>query len=212
MSSLKIKVCGMRDSENIRMLAALKPDLVGFVFYPYSPRYAGEIPAEGLLDSIPPGIIKTGVFVDSDLYYIKAQVLRFGLRAVQLHGNESPEICKQVSSSGIKVIKAFRISENTDFSMMMPYVSCCKWFLFDTDAKIPGGSGRKFNWDILKNYKLGHPFFLSGGIDLGDAAKILEWHHPALTGVDINSKFETEPGMKDVGKVGEFIGKIRRFK
>jgi phosphoribosylanthranilate isomerase len=209
MSNLKIKVCGMRDAENIRQLAALKPDLMGFVFYPASPRYAGEIPAEGLLKSIPAGIVKTGVFVNADLYSIKAQVLRFELSAVQLHGNESPEICKQLTDAGLKVIKAFRINENTDFSKLMTFVCCCKWFLFDTATGIPGGSGKSFNWKLLEKYELGHPFFLSGGIGPGDAEKILSLKHPALAGVDINSRFEAEAGIKNIAMVKRFIFSIR---
>lgn len=212
MSNLKIKVCGMRDSENIREIAGLKPDLMGFVFYPASLRYVGEIPREGMFSSFPVGILRTGVFVDTDLYAIKAQVLRFGLKVVQLHGNESPEICRRLFDGGIKVIKAFRISENFDFAEMMPYITCCNWFMFDTATKIPGGSGQSFNWRLLEDYHLGHPFFLSGGIDLGDAERILSLKHPALIGVDINSKFETEPGVKDVEKVKKFIQKMRSNK
>jgi phosphoribosylanthranilate isomerase len=210
MSRLKIKVCGMRNRENIRQLAELKPDLMGFVFYPASPRYAGEFPAEGMFTSFPAGITKTGIFVDADLYSIKAQVLRFGLQAVQLHGNESPGICKRLKATGIKVIKAFRIDEFADFSKMMAYVSCCDWFLFDTASKIPGGSGEHFDWKLLEKYDIGHPFFLSGGIGPGDADRILSIRHPALVGVDINSKFEIEPGVKDADKVKIFIQRIRR--
>jgi phosphoribosylanthranilate isomerase len=212
MSRIKIKVCGLRDPENIRQIAELKPDLTGLIFYPASPRYVGETPAKGLLESFPPGIVKTGVFVDSDLYNIKAYVMRFGLKAVQLHGNESPEICKQLMATGVKVIKAFKISENPDFSAMMRYVSHCNWFLFDTASKNHGGSGKSFDWNILDNYDIGHPFFLSGGIGPGDAAKILQLKHPALHGVDINSRFETEAGIKDVEKVKRFIRTIRGFK
>jgi len=212
MSRLKIKVCGMRHIENIARISELKPDLMGFVFYPASDRYAGEVAAEELQKGIPHGIIKTGVFVDEDLYSVKAIVMRYGLKAVQLHGNESPEMCSQLMSIGIKVIKAFKINENVDFSRMMAYVNCCHWFLFDTDTKTHGGSGEHFNWNILDKYELGHPFFLSGGIGSADAERILELAHPALIGVDINSQFESMPGMKDVERVKRFINKIRGIK
>ena len=209
MNRLKIKVCGMKEPDNISRLARLKPDMMGFVFYPSSPRFAGSSPAPGMFEKFPAGIIKTGVFVDEDQYSINAQVLRFGLHAVQLHGDESPEICKQLQSSGIQVIKAFRINEETNFSKMMKYVSFCKWFLFDTASSLPGGSGERFNWNLLGNYKLGHPFFLSGGIGPSDAEQILLLNHVSLAGVDINSRFETEPGVKNLDSVERFITKIR---
>lgn len=209
MSSLKIKVCGMRNIENIRKVAGLSPDLMGMVFYPASSRYIGNSPTEGILNAFPGGIIKTGVFVDADFYTIKAQVLRFGLKSVQLHGNESPETCGRLMANGLSVIKAFRIAENFDFTGLMAYVQNCTWFLFDTASVRPGGSGEKFNWKLLDKYQLGHPFFLSGGIGPGDAETILSLNHPALIGVDINSKFEIEPGVKDVEKVKKFILKIR---
>jgi phosphoribosylanthranilate isomerase len=209
MSRLKIKVCGMRDALNIRQIADLKPDLMGFVFYPASPRSAGEFPAEGMFEAFPPGILKTGVFVDADLYEIKAKILRFGLQTVQLHGQESPEVCRQLMETGIKVIKAFNIAEDTDFSKMMPYLTSTTWFLFDTVSKVHGGSGERFNWKLLDKYQLGQPFFLSGGLDLSDAESILSLKHPALIGIDINSKFEFEPGVKDVSKVKKFCLKIK---
>jgi phosphoribosylanthranilate isomerase len=208
--SLKIKVCGMRDHVNIRQVAELKPDLMGFVFYPASPRYAGEFLQEGMFTGFPAGIIKTGVFVDADLYSIKAQIMRFGLKAVQLHGHETPKMCEQLRSTGTKVIKAFRIGENFSFEGMMNYVAGSDWFLFDTATKVPGGSGKNFDWKLLEEYDLGHPFFLSGGIDLSDAERILSLNNPALIGVDINSKFEIEPGIKDVEKVRKFINRIRK--
>ena len=209
MSNLKIKVCGMRDIKNILSLAELKPDLMGFVFYPASPRFAGETSWQDLFSSFPTGIVKTGVFVNASLDNIKAMILRFGLNAVQLHGDESPEICKKLRSLGVKVIKAFRIDENTDFSKMKDYVSCSNWFLFDKATELHGGSGESFNWKLLEKYNLLHPFFLSGGIDLEDAVQILSINHPSLDGVDINSKFEIEPGVKDIEKVRKFMEKIR---
>ncbi len=209
MNQIKIKVCGMRDPGNIRRLAELKPDLLGLVFYPHSPRYAGASPADGMFDSFPHGILKTGVFVDEDLKNINEHVLNFGLQAVQLHGNESPEMCIQLKSTGVKVIKAFSIDDTIDFSKMTPYISGCDWFLFDTFSKIPGGSGKRFNWNVLEKYDLVQPFFLSGGIGPEDAERILKLNHTELAGVDINSRFETRPGLKDIEQVGQFILKIR---
>jgi len=204
-----IKVCGMRDVENVQSLSALNPDLVGFIFYPASPRYMGESPPKGFFDAIPEKAIKTGVFVDAEMQTINDRVHRFGLQAVQLHGHESPELCKQVMKTGVKVIKAFRISESTVFEEMLPYIDSTNWFLFDTKTRIPGGSGEQFKWGLLEKYRSHHPFFLSGGIGQGDAGRILALDHPALIGVDINSRFETAPGVKDVEKVSSFFRKIR---
>ena len=209
MNRIAIKVCGMRDSENIHRLAELNPDLMGFVFYPASARYAGEIPPERMFESFPPDILRTGVFVNDDLYSIKAYILRYRLQAVQLHGNETEVLCENLKADGMKVIKAFSIGEHTDFSTMTRFVNCTDYFLFDTATKMAGGSGKKFNWDMLDTYKLAHPFFLSGGIGPGDALKIRKLKHTALAGVDINSRFETEPGIKDIEKVKEFIRTIR---
>lgn len=209
MSRLKIKVCGMRDIENIRKISELKPDLIGFIFYPASDRYAGEVQAADIKGAVSHGITKTGVFVNADLYSIKATIMRFGLKAVQLHGNESPEMCMQLRATGVKVIKAFKMDAAVDYSKMMPYVEHCNWFLFDTKSPKHGGSGKRFDWKLLDSYDLGHPFFLSGGIGPSDADSILELNHPALYGVDVNSRFEIEPGVKDVERVARFINKLR---
>lgn len=211
MNNLKIKVCGMRDPVNIRKVAGLKPDMMGFVFYPASPRYAGEAPVDAMFDDFPPGILKTGVFVDEDFYTVKSRIIRFQLQAVQLHGNESPGMCRNLKEEGIKVIKAFRISENPGFSDMLNYVSCTDWFLFDTSSAVAGGSGLQFNWEVLKKYKLGHPFILSGGIGPDDAEKILALKNIALAGVDVNSKFESEPGIKNIEKLKRFMQTIRKI-
>lgn len=199
----------MRDTQNILQISELKPDLMGFIFYPASDRYAGEVQAAELTAPVPAGILKTGVFVNADLYAIKATILRYGLKAVQLHGSESPEICMQLKATGIKVIKAFKMDANIDFLKMMPYVEHCNWFLFDTKTPKHGGSGRHFDWKLLNSYELGHPFFLSGGIGPSDAERILGLNHPALYGVDVNSRFELEAGVKDVERVARFIIKLR---
>ena len=209
MSSLKIKVCGMRETENIRQLAECRPDFMGMVFYPKSPRFAGDVPGERMLASFPESIIKTGVFVDADLSFMYSKTQMFGLQAVQLHGYESPEICNQLMLKGLMVIKAFRINEHTDFSGMANYLACTNFFLFDTASDIPGGSGKGFNWELLDKYQLAHPFFLSGGIGPEDAERIISLNHKALSGVDINSRFETEPGVKDIKKVKDFIDIIK---
>ena len=209
MKHLKIKVCGMRETSNIQEIASLKPDLMGFVFHPASPRYAGNVPGERMFANFPEGIVKTGVFVNESADLMLNHVQSFGLHAVQLHGDESPDICNMLRSRGLLVIKAFGIAGDLDPSKMKPYISCSDYLLFDTSSRVPGGSGESFNWDLLDNYDLEHPFFLSGGINPGDMEKIREIKNPALYGIDINSKFELEPGLKDFDRVKDFLDSLR---
>ena len=129
---------------------------------------------------------------------------------MQLHGNESPEMCRELNASGIKVIKSFGISESFNFEVLNRYLPSCEFFLFDTPSAGFGGSGFRFNWEILKKYDLGHPFLLSGGISPEDAGRIRELSFLSFTGVDINSRFETEPGLKDIQLLKNFITIIRR--
>ncbi len=212
MSQLKIKVCGMRDTENIRSVAELKPDFMGFVFHRPSPRYVGDLPGERMFVSFPEDCIKTGVFVDSDMDTILLRVKIFGLHAVQLHGNETPETCYRLKERGIRVIKAFRMDDNTDFTLMEDYLSCTDYYLFDTATSVSGGSGIRFNWELLDKYQLDHPFFLSGGLGVEDAERILTMKNKALAGVDVNSRFETSPGVKDTDKLRNFMEAIRETK
>jgi phosphoribosylanthranilate isomerase len=205
LKSLKIKVCGMLHPGNIRDVAMLGPDMIGFIFYPGSSRFAGALdPGEMNFPEGSP-VIKTGVFVDEELPLIMGHIARFRLDAVQLHGNESPEMCSRIRDSGIKVIKAFHIAEEKDLPGIETYREFTDWFLFDTKTSLKGGSGKKFNWSILDKYRFHHPFFLSGGIGPGDIKAIGEIEHPEFCGIDINSRFEIIPGFKDVELIGKFI-------
>ncbi|WP_222844170.1 phosphoribosylanthranilate isomerase [Saccharicrinis aurantiacus] len=207
--SIQIKVCGMRDSDNIKAVAALGPDYLGFIFYGKSPRFVEGIIDVELLNQLPNIITKTGVFVNAEFSYIKSCVNKYGLDAVQLHGNESPEFCASIQSLGLETIKAFQVSEEFDFSILDPYALCTDYFLFDTKTKTYGGSGHKFNWELLKQYNNQKPLFLSGGIDVDDASDILKLKDVNIHAVDINSRFEIEPALKSVEKVKQFIQKIK---
>ncbi|MDR2691970.1 MAG: phosphoribosylanthranilate isomerase [Dysgonamonadaceae bacterium] len=201
---LKIKVCGMKYPENIRELIRLPVDMMGLIFYEKSARYAGHLPANELR-TVPPDIQKVGVFVNASQEDIFAKIRDYGLQIVQLHGDEPPGFCREIKKSGIKTIKAFRIEMGGDFRECSSYENTCDYFLFDTKTPQYGGSGKKFDWGILLSYKSETPFILSGGIGVEDAESIRETiQTPKLFGVDLNSRFETGPGEKDMEKLKEF--------
>ena len=200
---LKLKVCGMKHAANIAAVAELEPDYLGFIFYPKSPRFISEVSAE-LIKYIPTSIKTTGVFVDEELDTVKAYIFKYNLKAVQLHGKESEKYCEEIKLTGIEVIKAFGVNEDFDFSQLESYVNVVDYFLFDTQTPNHGGSGKVFDWRLLQNYSLNIPYFLSGGIDLNHIEQIKEINDPRFYALDINSKFEIEPGLKNVEKIKEF--------
>ncbi len=199
----------MRESDNIQGVALSCPDYLGYIFYPKSKRFVGENPDPNIFTQVDSAIMKAGVFVNET----EADVIRicktFGLEIAQLHGSESPEYCKHVQAKNLTVSKAFSIDNTFDFSKLKAYQDAVDYFLFDTKGKLPGGTGLKFNWDILANYELDVPFFLSGGIGPADLEAVLDYNHPALYGIDINSGFEIEPALKNTTQVSSFIQKIR---
>jgi phosphoribosylanthranilate isomerase len=204
-----IKICGMRDSANIQEVTLLKPDLMGFIFYPKSKRYVGEDFHPDLVRNLMPEIFTAGVFVNIEREHMLYVAKKYQFDYVQLHGNESPAYCREAQEEGFKVLKAFGLNNEFDWSALEPYQNVCDYFLFDTSTKEYGGSGQKFNWSMLEQYKLQHPFFLSGGISSDDALNIRNLDNPYLAGIDINSKFELAPGLKDIPLLKEFIKKIR---
>jgi phosphoribosylanthranilate isomerase len=206
---LKIKICGMREPENIMKVADIKPDMIGFIFYPGSPRYAGETLKPENLIYLPEQIKRVGVFVNSDPETIKLAIRKYSLNLVQLHGDETPETCQMLDETGISIIKAFNIKDREDFRLFEKYINCSKYFLFDASTSKYGGSGRKFEWELLDNYDLGHPFILSGGIAPDDDSNIKRISNPSFYGIDLNSRFEVRPGLKDVEKLKLFISGIR---
>ncbi|MEO9484229.1 MAG: phosphoribosylanthranilate isomerase [Ekhidna sp.] len=201
MSELKLKVCGMRNPENIQGLVELKPDFMGFIFYSKSPRYADEMD-EDLIMRIPLSIQKVGVFVNESLSQIVEIAGKYGLEYIQLHGDEDLSFANALKEKGLKVIKVFRVMDSIPF-FAKNYEGIADYFLFDTASINYGGSGRHFDWNILKNYNLKVPFLLSGGIQLEDVSKIKSMEIEQLIGVDVNSRFEIEPGMKDLEKLRE---------
>jgi phosphoribosylanthranilate isomerase len=207
--NLKIKVCGMRDEQNIADVISLSPDFMGLIFYPKSKRYVGNFPLSYLCKSYSP-VKKVGVFVNESIESILEKYEAFHLDIVQLHGNESVEYCQTLKDKGIPIVKAFGISEPADLEKCEAYASVCDAFLFDTKSAGYGGAGVKFDWHILDSYKQEVPFLLSGGISEDDVETIAALHHPFLRGVDLNSCFELAPAFKDVDRLRRMIEKIRK--
>ena len=202
----------MREPGNILEVAKLKPDLLGFIFYPASQRYADGILNAEILTNLPHEIIKTGVFVNAGLNEMKEKIRKYSLDMVQLHGDENPETCRILKDEGIGIIKAFKLKDRSGFNNYLKYIPFTDYFLFDTPTSEFGGSGQKFDWQILSGYDQDHPFFLSGGISPGDVQNILEIDNPSLYGIDINSRFELNPGLKNIKILKEFISAIRNQK
>ncbi len=202
----------MRDPENISGVAAALPDFLGFIFYQKSARFVGEEFSADQLKAIPKTIQKVGVFVNELPEKVIEICKRLDFQVAQLHGSESPEYCRQIKASGLTVFKAFSVDDSFDFAQLSGYAEVCDYFLFDTKGRVPGGTGQKFNWALLKNYTGSVPFFLSGGIGPDDLDAIRNFEHPRWRGLDVNSGFEIAPALKDVGKVRGFIETIRREK
>jgi len=207
---LKIKICGMRDTNNIHKVTELGPDILGFIFYRSSPRYAGDMLDEKTLFNLPSSVLKAGVFVNEDEKLISETVKRFSLDMVQLHGDETPDFCHRLKEKNIKVIKVFSMSFEHPFSKCSQYTGVTDFFLFDTPATGSGGAGNKFDWKVLNKYDLQHPFFLSGGISPEDTDRIGEINNPSFSGIDLNSRFESSPGIKNTEMLKNFISEIRK--
>ncbi|MEM1328289.1 MAG: phosphoribosylanthranilate isomerase [Bacteroidota bacterium] len=214
-----VKVCGLREEQNIRQLQQLPIDWMGFIFYADSPRDASEVEelksllAESNWQS---DIKKVGVFVNIQIHDILHYVHDYQLDFVQLHGSESPEYCRELntlwsisSMRKAQVIKAFSIADEDDLAEVSNYERHCAYFIFDTKGAAPGGNGTTFDWSILSNYHGITPFLLSGGIGEDDAERIRQLNFPQLHGVDINSQFEKKPGLKDVASIKRFLKEIK---
>lgn len=206
---MKIKVCGLRDAENLKEIAALQPDFIGFIFYDQSPRFVGDDLDETVVKSLPKSIRKVGVFVNASPDYILRSVKKYDFQYVQLHGTETPDYCRSLRNRGINIIKAFRVDDSFNFSMLNNYKAQCDFFLFDAKGEQPGGNGISFDWQIMSRYDNEKPFFISGGIGLNNLDELIALKGVRPYGVDINSQVETEPGVKDVAKVKELIDRLR---
>lgn len=196
------KVCGMRDAQNIRDVESLGVDWIGMIFWPKSKRYVAEVPSY-----LPEHLKKVGVFVDSTLDDILQHISDYQLDIIQLHGQESPDFAKALKPHTI--IKAFNIEKADDLLQTEKYEGIADYFLFDTKGKMVGGNGQKFDWSVLTAYQGKTPFLLSGGIGPEDAESVRSFHHPRCIGIDLNSRFESEPGFKDINQLKTFINKLR---
>ena len=193
----------MRDSENIRAIEQTKADLMGFIFHPKSPRFVASLP-----EYMPKKQKRVGVFVNASLEQILAKAQTFSLEYIQLHGDEPPAFCSELKNRGLKVIRALRIANADDIIRAESY-NMADLMIFDTKTELYGGSGKKFNWQLLENYKGCVPFLLSGGIRSDTFEEIKAFFHPQFAGIDLNSGFEISPALKDVGKLNNFIEKIK---
>jgi phosphoribosylanthranilate isomerase len=207
---LKVKICGLKFPHNISQLVEVKPDYMGFIFYPQSKRYCEGFFEAEFMEEIPSTIQKVGIFVNETAETIRKVIKKYSIDVVQLHGREAPEICSQLKKDGKIVVKAFQIDQNFVFQHISKYKPFCDYYLFDTRSPIYGGSGQTFDWNLLQKYDNEKPFFLSGGIDIEHISTIKEITNLNIHAIDINSKFESSPGMKDVNKVAEFVKRIRQ--
>lgn len=208
---VKLKICGMKLPENIQSVTTLKPDYLGFIFFRDSKRFVDGL-TPSFVKNLPAGIRRTGVFVNEELNRVAQLAALYGLNAVQLHGQEPVKYCIALkgllADTGITLIKAFGVDENFDFNSVNVYASVVDYFLFDTQTPDHGGSGKTFNWSLLKNYKLNKPYFLSGGISLENVEQLEQISDPRLYAIDINSRFELAPGLKDIDKLKDFKNKL----
>lgn len=198
---MMIKVCGMRDAENIREVEALGIDLMGFIFWPKSSRYVSERPAY-----LPTNCKCVGVFVDEDIETVRRIADDYALEFIQLHGHESADYCAQLK--GLKLIKAISVSGQDDIATYKTYEGLVDYYLFDTKCPSVGGSGLQFDWSVLSAYDGNTPFLLSGGIGPDDTERVKASHHSKCVGIDLNSRFEIGPGLKDINKLKDFLNAL----
>lgn len=194
------KVCGMREGNNIAELQAVQPDWMGLIFYKPSPRNVSFMP--DALDKV--RAKKIGVFVNESAPAIWNRIRTYRLDGVQLHGEEPPELCREFSEEKILVIKSFSVGRAFDLDTVAIYEGSCNYYLFDTKGIHPGGNGEPFDWGLLDQYKYDTPFLLSGGIGMSSLELLRGWSHPMWAGVDVNSRFEIKPGLKNIALIKKF--------
>lgn len=201
---LHIKVCGLTRLDELPRLEAMGVDFAGMIFYPPSPRYIASVPQTAPTPSYQGRLRKVGVFVNAPEAWIEWAVKRYDLQVIQLHGDESPAYCARLREKGLNIIKTFPVADDP-FPDTRPYETSCDYFLFDTASLQKGGTGKRFNWQMLHAYQGNIPFFLSGGIGPEHVPEILSLSHPQLFAVDINSRFEIAPGIKNLAQIKQFI-------
>ncbi|HOY49614.1 MAG TPA: phosphoribosylanthranilate isomerase [Chryseolinea sp.] len=203
---VKLKICGMRDANNIMEVASLKPDYFGFIFYPKSPRFVADdfiLPVK-----LSPDILRVGVFVNETSSAIIEKAKTYPLDYIQLHGSETPEQCQALRQLGLGIIKVFSVGDDFDFEITKPYKSVADYFLFDTKGKHHGGNASTFNWDLLKQYDQDIPFFLSGGLSPENMNEVAKLDGMNIHALDVNSGVEASPGVKDISKLKQLINHI----
>jgi phosphoribosylanthranilate isomerase len=206
------KVCGMRDEQNIKEVAALQPDFMGFIFFKKSKRFVGENFQDKVLQSIREETKKVGVFVNENQEVVRSIASKYKLDFVQLHGDESVGECTFLKESGLGILKAFAIDNDFDFTVLNEYEGIVDYFLFDTKAPGGyGGHGVTFNWSLLNLYKLNTPFLLAGGIGLKNISEVKELNHKMLAGIDVNSQFEIKPALKNIEIIKDLKDKLKLF-
>ena len=210
---MKVKICGLNNHENLQAIQVFNPDLLGFIFYEKSPRYLDLNRMEKPIQELETSAKKVGVFVDAPIDQVLAYSQLLGLDYCQLHGDESLDYVQTIKAAGLKIIKVFRIGKaGIQKQHLDAFDGLCEYFLFDTNTKNYGGSGKKFDWAIINKYKGKTPFILSGGIGPEDAALIAQVDHPMFAGVDLNSRFESEPGIKNTDSLNQFFTALKNQK
>lgn len=210
MDRIRVKICGMRNVINIAEIAMLHPDYMGFVCYERSPRYAAEL-NHAVLKSLFSNTLSVGVFVNAKIEHVVETAEYYRFNVLQLHGNETPEYCAELKTKyKCEIIKAFGITSKEDFDDMYDYEQVCDYFLFDAKTELYGGSGKKFDHNLLTNYTMNKPFFMSGGITLADTEHIRDNRHKLCIGIDVNSAFEDSPGLKNVEQVKKLLNLFRQ--
>lgn len=192
----KIKICGLKHPDNIGEVMALRPDYIGFICYPGSKRFVDQLDADWVAGL--QGVTKTGVFVDAAIHDVKNAIRQYGFQAVQLHGTETPAYCAELADCDVEIIKAFGIGKGFDWATLTAYEAVADHYLFDTQSAQHGGTGKRFDWTLLHGYPSAKSFFLSGGISAENIADALQLGDARLYALDLNSRFETAPGVKDI--------------
>lgn len=199
----KLKVCGIKDEQNYNQLLRYSPDFIGLNFYPGSPRY---IAGNRFIRS--PNSALVGIFVDEEIVRLIECSDSYKIDYIQLHGHEPAQYCKELHRNGFRIIKAFNVNDCFDFDSLVDYLPTCDYFLFDAAGESSGGNGTAFNWEVLNYYPFRKPFFVAGGISLKNIDGVLEIKCPQLFGIDVNSAFETSPGIKDILKIQKLKQKL----
>jgi phosphoribosylanthranilate isomerase len=205
-SQIKLKVCGMKDTDNILQVNSLHPDYMGFIFHQPSPRYVGSdfvVPPE-----LASSVKRVGVFVNHSIEFVIEATKVNQLHYAQLHGDESIVYCNDLMEKGIRIIKVFRIDEDFDFANTIDFESVADFFLFDTKGKLYGGNARPFDWTLLNQYNQAVPFFLSGGIQPESIKDLKNISSLNIHAIDVNSGVEDSPGFKNVNKISEIINQL----